>query len=68
MASTINLRSETEMLEIILSTAQADDRIRAVILNGSRTNPNVIPDRFQGYDIIYIFTEVTPFDLTNLLK
>lgn len=60
-----NLRSKTEMLELILSTAKADDRIRAVILNGSCANPNVISDRFQDFDIINIVTEVTPFALMN---
>ena len=32
------MRGEQEMLELIVSTAQNDDRIRAVMLNGSRLN------------------------------
>lgn len=55
------MRSEKEMMDLILSIAQADDRIRAVVLNGSRVNPNVKPDRFQDYDIVYLVTEVAPF-------
>lgn len=49
------------MLELIVSTAREDDRIRAVILNGSRANPNAPRDIFQDFDVVYIVTDVTPF-------
>lgn len=48
------LRSEQEMLDLILSVARADERIRAVVLNGSRANPNAPRDPFQDFDIIYL--------------
>lgn len=32
-----------------------------MILEGSRTNPNVKSDRFQDFDIVYIVTEMTSF-------
>jgi hypothetical protein len=38
------MRNEQEMLDLILNVAKADDRIRAVYMNGSRTNPNVKKD------------------------
>ena len=55
------MRSEQEMLELILSTARQDERVRAVILNGSRANPNARRDIFQDYDIVYVVTEVSSF-------
>jgi aminoglycoside 6-adenylyltransferase len=55
------MRSEQEMLEIIISTAETDDRIRAVIMNGSRTNPHARQDIFQDFDIVYLVTDVGPF-------
>ena len=55
------MRSEREMLDLILDTARNDERIRAVILNGSRANPNAPHDRFQDFDIVYIVTDVAPF-------
>jgi len=55
------MRSEQEMLDLILETARADERIRAVIMNGSRANPNAPRDRFQDFDIVYIVTDVEPF-------
>lgn len=55
------MRSEDEMLALILSTAQADECIRAVFLNGSRANPNAVPDRFQDFDITFVVTDVAPF-------
>ena len=55
------MRSETEMMELILGTAREDARIRAVYMNGSRTNPNVPKDIFQDYDIVYVVTETKSF-------
>lgn len=55
------MRTEKEMMELILSVAKNDDRIRAVYMNGSRTNKNVPKDIFQDYDIVYVVSEVDSF-------
>ena len=55
------MRSEQDMLELIVNTARNDDRIRAVILNGSRANPNARRDIFQDFDIVYLVTDVPSF-------
>ena len=55
------MRSTQQVLDLILDTARQDDRIRAVILNGSRVNPNVRPDIFQDFDVIYLVTDVASF-------
>lgn len=55
------MRKEQEMLDLILDVAKKDDRIRAVVMNGSRTNPNVIRDIFQDYDIVYVVNETNSF-------
>ena len=55
------MRSENEMRSLLLSVAERDDRVRAVILNGSRANPSVKRDRFQDFDVIYFVTEVASF-------
>ncbi len=55
------MRSESEMLELIVGTAREDERIRAVIMNGSRVNPNVEPDIFRDFDIVYVVTDVESF-------
>ncbi len=55
------MRSEHEMFDLIIHTAQEDERIRAVIMNGSRANPYAPRDIFQDYDIIYLVTDVAPF-------
>jgi aminoglycoside 6-adenylyltransferase len=57
----VKMRNEQEMLNLIVDTAQSDERIRAVIMNGSRLNPSAPRDPFQDYDIVYIVTEVAPF-------
>jgi aminoglycoside 6-adenylyltransferase len=55
------MRSEREMMELIVDTARNDERVRAVIMNGSRTNPNAPRDPFQDFDIVYLVTDVAPF-------
>lgn len=55
------MRSEQQMMSLILDTAKDDERIRAVMMNGSRVNPNVPRDDFQDYDIVYFVTETDSF-------
>ena len=55
------MRSEEEMYRLLLETAKADDRILAVYMNGSRTNPKVSKDIFQDYDIVYVVGETKTF-------
>lgn len=55
------MRNEQEMMDLIINTAIEDERIRAVYMNGSRTNPNVPKDIFQDYDIVYVVTETSTF-------
>lgn len=55
------MRSEREMMELIVDTARKDERIRAVILNGSRSNANAPRDPFQDFDIVYLVTDVAAF-------
>jgi len=55
------MRSEAEMMALILKTAQADERVRAVVLNGSRADSLVPRDKYQDYDIVYFVRELEPF-------
>ncbi|KAB2440244.1 aminoglycoside 6-adenylyltransferase [Bacillus luti] len=55
------MRTEKEMLDLIINTAKEDERIRAVIMNGSRVNPNVKRDCFQDYDIMYVVNGIQSF-------
>ena len=43
------MRTEQEMLDLIIGTAKNDERIRAVYMNGSRTNKNIKKDIFQDH-------------------
>ena len=49
------------MLDLIINTAKEDERIRAVIMNGSRVNSNVKRDCFQDYDIMYVVNDIQSF-------
>ncbi|GIP54641.1 aminoglycoside 6-adenylyltransferase [Paenibacillus vini] len=55
------MRSEQEMMKLLMDFAVKDDRIRLVTLEGSRTNKNILPDRFQDYDLSYFVTDIDSF-------
>ncbi len=55
------MRRAEELYDLILAVARRDDRVRAVILNGSRANPNARPDIFQDFDIIYLVNDLAAF-------
>lgn len=55
------MRSESEMMKLILDVAKNDKRIRLVTLEGSRANKNVPGDKFQDFDISYFVTDIDSF-------
>lgn len=55
------MRDESTMYRLFMDIANADERILAVYMNGSRTNPNVPNDIFQDYDIVFVVKETRPF-------
>ena len=55
------MRTEKEMYNLILTIASADENIRTVCMNGSRTNPNVPKDIFQDYDVVYVVKDTAPY-------
>ena len=55
------MRSEEDVIAQILHIATTDDRIRAVLLTGSRANSKVTRERFQDFDIIFIVTQLDTF-------
>lgn len=55
------MRTQQEMLDLILGVANNDPRIRAVILNGSRANANAPKDVYQDYDIVYVVRDIEHF-------
>ncbi|WP_240345885.1 aminoglycoside 6-adenylyltransferase [Parageobacillus toebii] len=61
------MRTEQEMLDLIITFAKQDHRIRGVLMNGSRVNPNINKDIFQDYDIVYLVTDVEPFKDENYI-
>ena len=56
----INMRTETEMLDVVLKTAETL-QVEAVAMSGSRTNSQAPQDEFQDYDVVYVVD-----DLDNL--
>ena len=55
------MRSEHEMINLLLDFARKEDSIRVVLMNGSRVNGNVKRDVFQDFDIVYIVKDVDPY-------
>ena len=54
------MRTETEMLDLILQTAKSL-KVEAVAMSGSRTDTKAPKDEFQDYDVVYVVD-----DLDNL--
>jgi aminoglycoside 6-adenylyltransferase len=55
------MRTEKEMMDLILAIAAADKRIRAVLLNGSRADSKIKKDRFCDFDIVYVTDDINSF-------
>jgi aminoglycoside 6-adenylyltransferase len=55
------MRSEEDMMDLILGFAKNDERIRLVAMEGSRLNRNAPRDRFQDYDISFFVTNVESY-------
>ena len=55
------MRTEKEMYDLILGIAKSDVRIKAVYMNGSRTNEKAPKDIFQDYDIVYVVEDTKSF-------
>ena len=55
------MRSEQEIYQLLLEVAKKDERIKAVYMNGSRTNDNAPKHIFQDYDIVYVVEETASF-------
>lgn len=55
------MRSEKEMMDMLMEFARKDPRIRLATLEGSRTNKNIPPDEFRDFDISYFVTDMDSF-------
>ncbi|MGG4218335.1 aminoglycoside 6-adenylyltransferase [Paenibacillus jamilae] len=55
------MRSEQEMMDMLVKFAMNDARVRLVTMEGSRTNFNIPADSFQDYDISYFVTDMDSF-------
>jgi len=55
------VRTEQEMMGLILNIAKSDERIRGVLLSGSRADSSIPNDQYQDYDIGFAVTDMKPF-------
>ena len=51
------MRTETEMLDVIIQTAEAL-QVEAVAMSGSRTDTKAPKDEFQDYDVVYVVDDL----------
>jgi aminoglycoside 6-adenylyltransferase len=52
------MRSSEEIKRLIIDVAKNDDRVRAILLNGSRANNKISPDKYQDFDVVYIVNDI----------
>ena len=55
------LRNYDEMLKLILDTAENDERIRAVTMEGSNTTENAVHDKYSDFDICFFVRDIREF-------
>ncbi len=55
------MRTPDEMIELVINIAKADENIRAVMMSGSRANPDCPVDIYQDFDIVYFVRDVKPY-------
>ncbi|MFY1068609.1 aminoglycoside 6-adenylyltransferase [Enterococcus sp. AD013-P3] len=53
------MRSEQEMIDLILNTAKSLPQVDAVAMEGSRMNQHAPKDIFQDYDVVYVVNDKT---------
>jgi len=58
------MRTDVQVKTQLLNFAEHDRRVRMVLLNGSKVNPNAEPDQLQDFDVIFIVSDYETF-LTN---
>ncbi|HVZ95916.1 MAG TPA: aminoglycoside 6-adenylyltransferase [Chitinophagaceae bacterium] len=55
------MRAEQEIKDTIIQFAERDERVRAVLLNGSRADPNSRPDKFSDFDVVFVVNKLKSF-------
>lgn len=55
------MKTTAEIKQEILEFATKNANIRAVYLEGSRTNPTIAPDEFQDYDVVLVVNNFSEF-------
>ena len=49
------------ILDKLLDLASKNNSVRAVVMNGSRVNPNIESDKYQDYDIVFYVNNYQEF-------
>lgn len=55
------MKTQSVIFNKVMDLALFDERVRAVLLNGSRADPNIPTDEFQDFDIMLIVNEYEAF-------
>ena len=55
------MRTPEEILKLVLNISNEDDNIRAVLMTGSRANPDGPVDIYQDFDIVYFVKDIKPY-------
>ncbi|GMA51603.1 aminoglycoside 6-adenylyltransferase [Alicyclobacillus contaminans] len=55
------MRNEREMMGLIRTFAEQDERVRAVIMNSSRVNSSIPRDILQDYDVVFLVSRLDAF-------
>jgi len=55
------MRNERKMMDLIINVAKENELVRAVLMSGSRADPDVPKDKYQDFDITYFVKDIDYF-------
>ena len=55
------MRTPEQIIELLLNIAKNDENIRAVMITGSRANPDCPVDIYQDFDMVYFVRDVSAY-------
>lgn len=47
------------LFEKVFDYARKNDNVRVLVMNGSRVNPNIEPDQYQDFDMVYYVSDLS---------
>lgn len=55
------MKTENQMMDLLIQFAKENQDIRLFAMNGSRVNPKIPDDSFKDYDVVFFTDNITKY-------